>query len=32
MAGPLMVDSDDDPAYELVHDYKVRLGRMGGAH
>ena len=31
-AGQLMVDSDDDPAYEIAVDYKVRLGRMGGAH
>ncbi|MDF1768609.1 SulP family inorganic anion transporter [Maricaulis sp.] len=31
-AGQLVVDSDDDPAYELAVDYKVRLGRMGGAH
>jgi len=31
-AGQLMVDSDDDPAYELAVDYRVKLGRMGGAH
>ncbi|MBR9826279.1 MAG: SulP family inorganic anion transporter [Alphaproteobacteria bacterium] len=31
-AGQLMVDSDDDPAYELAVDYRVRLGRMGSGH
>ena len=31
-AGQLIVDSDDDPAYEVAVDYRVRLGRMGGAH
>jgi SulP family sulfate permease len=31
-AGQLMVDSDDDPKYALAVEYKVRLGRMGGAH
>jgi len=31
-AGQLMVDSDDDPAYEIAVDYQVKLGRMGGAH
>lgn len=31
-AGQLMVDSDDDPKYGVAVDYRVRLGRMGGAH
>jgi SulP family sulfate permease len=31
-AGQLMVDSDDDPAYGLAVDYKVKLGRLGGSH
>ncbi|MDM7983138.1 MAG: SulP family inorganic anion transporter [Maricaulis sp.] len=31
-AGQLMVDSDDDPDYALAVDYRVKLGRMGGAH
>jgi SulP family sulfate permease len=31
-AGQLMIDSDDDPKYALAVEYKVRLGRMGGAH
>ncbi|MDA7966600.1 SulP family inorganic anion transporter [Ruegeria sp.] len=29
-AGHLMVDSDDDPEYELVVDYSVRTGILGG--
>ena len=29
-AGHLMVDSDDDPDYELVVDYSVRTGILGG--
>ena len=31
-AGQLMVDSDDDPVYGIAVEYKIRLGRMGGAH
>ena len=31
-AGQLMADSDDDPKYGIAVDYKIRLGRMGGAH
>ncbi len=31
-AGQLVIDSDDDPAYGLAVDYRVRLGRMGGGH
>ncbi|MAZ92570.1 MAG: sodium-independent anion transporter [Maricaulis sp.] len=31
-AGQLMVDSDDDPAYGLAVDYKVKPGRLGGSH
>ena len=31
-AGQLMVDSDDDPAYGLAVDYKVRTGQLGGSH
>ena len=29
-AGHLMVDSDDDPDYELAVDYSVRTGILGG--
>ena len=29
-AGHLMVDSDDDPDYELAVDYNVRTGILGG--
>ncbi|WP_159979335.1 SulP family inorganic anion transporter [Roseobacter cerasinus] len=29
-AGQLMVDSDDDPDYELAVDYSVRTGSLGG--
>ena len=29
-AGHLMVDSDDDPDYELAVDYHVRTGILGG--
>ena len=31
-AGHLMVDSDDDPDYELAVDYSVRTGILGGGH
>ncbi len=31
-AGQLIVDSDDDPDYELAVDYNVRLGRLGAGH
>jgi SulP family sulfate permease len=31
-AGQLIVDSDDDPDYELAVDYDVRLGRLGSGH
>ncbi len=31
-AGQLIVDSDDDPDYELVVDYSVRAGSFGGGH
>jgi SulP family sulfate permease len=31
-AGHLMVDSDDDPDYELAVDYDVRTGILGGGH
>ena len=29
-AGHLMVDSDDDPEYELAVNYQVRTGILGG--
>ena len=29
-AGHLMIDSDDDPDYELAVDYSVRTGILGG--
>ena len=31
-AGQLMVDSDDDPDYELAVDYSVRTGAFGSVH
>ena len=31
-AGQLMIDSDDDPEYEIATDYKVRTGVFGGGH
>ena len=31
-AGQLMIDSDDDPEYEIAADYKVRTGRLGSGH
>jgi len=31
-AGQLIVNSDDDPDYELAVDYGVRLGRLGSGH
>ena len=31
-AGQLMVDSDDDPDYELAVDYSVKTGILGGGH
>jgi SulP family sulfate permease len=31
-AGQLMIDSDDDPEYEIATDYKVRTGRLGSGH
>jgi len=31
-AGQLMIDSDDDPEYEIAADYKVRTGVFGGGH
>lgn len=31
-AGQVIVDSDDDPEYELAVDYDVRLGRLGSGH
>ncbi|MHA1597829.1 MAG: SulP family inorganic anion transporter [Alphaproteobacteria bacterium] len=31
-AGQLMVDSDDDPNYELIVDYSVKTGILGGGH
>jgi SulP family sulfate permease len=31
-AGQLIVDSDDDPDYELAVDYSVRTGAFGGGH
>jgi len=31
-AGNLMVDSDDDPEYEIAVDYSVRTGVFGGGH
>jgi SulP family sulfate permease len=31
-AGQLMIDSDDDPDYQIAADYSVRTGILGGAH
>ena len=31
-AGQLMIDSDDDPDYQIAVDYSVRTGSFGGAH
>ena len=31
-AGQLMIDSDDDPKYEVAADYSVKLGRRGSGH
>ena len=31
-AGQLMIDSDDDPDYGLVVDYRVKTGILGGGH
>ena len=31
-AGQLMIDSDDDPKYEVATDYKIKLGAFGGGH
>jgi SulP family sulfate permease len=31
-AGQLMIDSDDDPDYQLAVDYGVRVGQLGTAH
>jgi SulP family sulfate permease len=31
-AGQLMVDSDDDPDYEIATDYSVKTGVMAGGH
>jgi SulP family sulfate permease len=31
-AGQLMVDSDDDPDYQLAVDYGVRTGQLGAGH
>ena len=31
-AGQLMIDSDDDPDYQIAADYSVRLGVMGAGH
>ena len=31
-AGQLMIDSHDDPKYEIAADYKVRTGVFGGGH
>ncbi len=31
-AGQLMVDSDDDPDYQVAADYGVRTGMFGGGH
>jgi len=31
-AGQLMVDSDDDPDYEIAVDYDIRPGALGGTH
>ncbi|WP_076533442.1 SulP family inorganic anion transporter [Roseovarius nanhaiticus] len=31
-AGHLMIDSDDDPEYQIAVDYDVRTGVLGGGH
>ena len=31
-AGQLIIDSDDDPEYEIATDYSVKLGRLGTGH
>ncbi|WP_440959838.1 SulP family inorganic anion transporter [Oceanicaulis sp. LC35] len=31
-AGQLMIDSDDDPDYQVAADYSVRTGAFGGGH
>jgi SulP family sulfate permease len=31
-AGQLMVDSDDDPDYQIAVDYSVRTGVLGAGH
>ena len=31
-AGQLMIDSDDDPEYQIATDYGVKLGRLGSGH
>ncbi len=31
-AGQLMIDSDDDPEYEIATDYRIRTGRLGSGH
>ncbi len=31
-AGSLVVDSDDDPDYQIAVDYGVRVGQLGAAH
>ncbi len=31
-AGSLVVDSDDDPDYQIAVDYGVRIGQLGAAH
>jgi len=31
-AGQLMIDSDDDPDYEVAADYSVSIGSFGGGH
>lgn len=31
-AGQLIVDADDDPDYEIVVDYSVKTGSLGGGH
>ena len=31
-AGSLIIDSDDDPDYQIAADYGVRVGQLGSAH
>jgi len=31
-AGQLIIESDDDPEYQVATDYKVRTGAFGGGH